>query len=258
MNRLDFDDAYRSLIIEQAFLEGRQYYIDRKERYWNTLTRLSYCLTPGSRVLDIGGGQFALLTQRLFQCQPEVADLDSRYRASVESAGIAFHHLNLVEDAFRFDHPFDLVIMGEVIGHVPVPPHVVFAKLASTLAPCGRIALTTPNLFRLRNVIRMLVAKPIFEHFVLPGKDMPPGHFTEYDLTQMRWQMEYAGLEVEVGENAQLDLGGATLLTRTVRRLLSPLLWLRPVWRDNLFVVGRKPSASAPSLKPAAAAQGTA
>lgn len=253
MNRRDFEEAYRSLIIEQAFLEGEQYYLDRKERYWNTLHRLSPFLAPGSRMLDIGGGQFALLTQRLFKCQPEVADIDSRYRASVESAGIVFHHLNLVEDAFRFDHPFDLVVLGEVIGHVPVPPHLVFTKLAATLAPGGRIALTTPNLFRLRNVIRMLIAKPLFEHFVLPGKDMPPGHFTEYDITQLRWQMEFSGLEVEVAEHAQLDLGGATLSTRVIRRLLSPLLWMHPVWRDNLFVVGRKPEVAVVSQARSAA-----
>ena len=229
MNRCDFDEAYRSLIAEQAFLEREQYYQDRKERYWNTLRRLSPFLSPGSRVLDIGGRRFALLTQRLFRCRPKAADIDSRYRASVESAGIVFHHLNLVQEAFRFDHPFNLVVLGEVIGHVPVPRHLVFTKLAAKLALVGRIAPTKPNLLRLHNVIRMLIAKPLFEHFVPPGKDMPPGHFTEYDVTQARWQMEFAGLEVDVAEYAQLNLGGATLSTRTIRSLLSSLLWLRPV-----------------------------
>lgn len=241
MNRQQFDDAYASLIIQQDFLEGAAYYRERKERYWNTLRKIAFCLEPGSQVLDIGGGHFALLTKRLFQARSELADLDSRYRASVDSAGIPFHHLNLVEDDFHFEHPFDLVILGEVIGHVPVPPHMVFAKLAATLAPGGRLVMTTPNLFRLRNVVRMLLAKPMFEHFVMPGRDRPPGHFIEYDLEQMKWQMAFAGLEVEVGEHAQLDLGGATFSARLIRRLLWPLLWLRPVWRDNLFVIGRKP-----------------
>lgn len=245
MNRSEFDAAYQSLILEQSFLEGSAYYLERKERYWNTLRRLEGCLLPGTRILDIGGGQFALLAQRLFQCRTEVADIDSRYRQSIDSAGIPFHHLNLVADDFRFDHPFDLVILGEVIGHVPVPPHVVFSKLSALLAPGGRIAITTPNIFRLRNLIRMVLAKPMFAHFVLPHKDMPPGHFIEYDLEQMVWQMQFAGLEVEAREHAQLDLGGATLSARLVRQMLSPLLQVRPVWRDNLFVLGRKPVGAA-------------
>lgn len=227
MNRQEFDEAYNSLIIQQNFLEGAAYYLDRRERYWNTLCKMTFCLTPGARVLDIGGGHFALLTQRLFKARSELADLDSRYRASVDSVGIPFHHLNLVEDDFRFEHPFDLVILGEVIGHVPVPPHLVFSKLAATLAPGGRLVMTTPNLFRLRNVVRMLLAKPLFEHFVMPGRDRPPGHFIEYDLEQMKWQMAFAGLEVEVGEHAQLDLGGATVAARLIRRFLWPALWLR-------------------------------
>ena len=246
MNRSEFDAVYRQLILDQSFLEGSSYYLERKERYWNTLARLEPFLEADARMLDIGGGQFALLAKRLFRCQSEVADLDSRYRTSIDSAGIPFHHLNLVEDDFRFEQPFQLVMMGEVIGHVPVPPHLVFEKLAATLAPGGRLVITTPNLFRLRNVIRMIRAKPLFYHFMQPYKDLPPGHFIEYDREHMEWQMRRASLDVEVSQHAQLDLGGATPSARVARRLIAPLLWLRPVWKDNLFVVGRKPQTATP------------
>ena len=33
MNRQEFDEAYNSLIIQQNFLEGAAYYLDRRERY---------------------------------------------------------------------------------------------------------------------------------------------------------------------------------------------------------------------------------
>lgn len=241
-DRRQFDDAYARLILKNTFLETPEYYEQRKERYWNTLRRLAPYLGQGKRVLDIGGGQFALLARDIYGTDSEVADLDSRYRASLDSAGISFHHLDLIKDEFRFERPFDLVMLGEVIGHVPAPPHWVFEKLSAVLHPGGRLALTTPNLFRLRNVVRMLVAKPIFTPFVMPEKDRPPGHFIEYDQPQLDWQLQQAGLEVEVSDHAQLDMGGATLGARVGRRLATPLYWVRPVLRDSLFMVGRKPA----------------
>lgn len=241
-DRSRFEEAYARLILKNAFLETPAYYEQRKERYWNTLRHLAPYLDQGKRVLDIGGGQFALLTRDLYGADSEVADLDSRYRASLDAAGIAFHHLDLIKDEFRFEQPFDLVILGEVIGHVPAPPHWVFEKLAAVLRPGGRLALTTPNLFRLRNVVRMLVAKPIFTPFVMPEKDRPPGHFIEYEQPQLEWQLQQAGLVVEVSEHLQLDMGGATSAARLGRRLATPLFWLRPVLRDSLLMVGRKPT----------------
>lgn len=239
-DRKRFEEAYERVILKNTFLETKAYYEQRKERYWNTLRHLAPYLV-GKRVLDIGGGQFALLTKALYGTDSEVADLDSRYRASLDSSGIAFHHLDLMKDEFRFERPFDMVILGEVIGHVPAPPHWVFEKLAAVLNPGGRLVLTTPNLFRLRNVVRMLMAKPIFTPFVMPEKDHPPGHFIEYEQPQLEWQLQRAGLMIEVSEHLQLDMGGSTLAARLGRRLAAPLFWMRPVLRDNLLMVGRKP-----------------
>ena len=241
--RAHFEKAYARLVLDKAFLEDKDYYLQRKERYRNTLHRLAPHLQPEARLLDIGGGQFALLTRELFGNHAEVADLDSRYRASIDSEGIFFHHIDLVKDDFVFETPFDVIVLAEVIGHVPVPPHIVFEKLAGALAPGGRLLVTTPNLFRLRNVIRMAFGRPIFTPFRLPEKDLPPGHFIEYDKPQLEWQMERAGMEVELSEHAQLDLGGATKRAVLGRLLASPLLTLRPVMRDYLLMVGRKPVA---------------
>ncbi len=119
-DRKRFEEAYERVILKNTFLETKAYYEQRKERYWNTLRHLAPYLV-GKRVLDIGGGQFALLTKALYGTDSEVADLDSRYRASLDSSGIAFHHLDLMKDEFRFERPFDMVILGEVIGHVPAP-----------------------------------------------------------------------------------------------------------------------------------------
>ena len=238
--RSRFDEAYGRLVLSNAFIETNDYYKQRKERYWNTLCLMKPFLVQGQRMLDIGGGQFALLTKALYGCDSEVADLDSRHRASIDSAGVAFHHLDLMKDDFRFERLFDLVMLGEVIGHVPAPPHWIFEKLGKILKDGGVLALTTPNLFRLRNVVRMMMAKPIFTPFVMPEKDRPPGHFIEYDQLQLEWQMREAGFIVELSKHVQLDMGGSTIRARVGRRMAAPLYRLRPVLRDNLLLVGRK------------------
>lgn len=244
-SRAAFEKAYSNLILGRSFLEPKEYYFQRKERYWNTLRKLDPFLRVVNSVLDIGGGQFALLTKELYRVAPEVLDLDARNRATVDREGIPFHHLDLVHDELRLPRRFDMVIMGEVIGHVPVPPHLVFEKLSAAMAAGGYLALTTPNLFRLRNLLRMLVAKPLFTPFVLPEKDSPPGHFIEYDQDLLEWQFRKAGFDVEVSEHVQLDLGGSTPTIRIARRLLIPLYAIRPVWRDNLLMVGRLPLTAA-------------
>jgi hypothetical protein len=59
----------------------------------------------------------------------------------------------------------------------------------------------------------------------------------------MEWQMREAGLELELSERAQLTWGGATRGARLARRMLRPALALRPLWRDNLVLLGRRPGA---------------
>ena len=83
---------------------------------------------------------------------------------------------------------YDLVVMAEVIEHLPVSPSHVFAFLASLLRPGGYLLLQTPNACSLSKRLRMLCGRNPFE---LIREDMHnPGHFREYTVRELA---DYAG-----------------------------------------------------------------
>jgi 2-polyprenyl-3-methyl-5-hydroxy-6-metoxy-1,4-benzoquinol methylase len=131
--------------------------------------------------------------------------------------------------------------MAEVIEHVPRPPHLVFADLKECLRPGGTLVITTPNLYRFRNRVRMALGQPIFDHFRYPQMDRPLGHFLEYSREQIEWHLREAGFEIRLSRLDQLDYGGASAGARLARQALRPLLWLRPLWRDSLVFLARRP-----------------
>lgn len=239
-----FREAYARTVEGRRFLEEQAYYDQFRDRYANTLryvTRALRDVPPPPRILDVGSGQLALLTRALFGAESEVADIDTRYTEALRAQGVGFFEVDLARGGPPPGPRYDLVILAEVIEHVPRPPHRVFEELAATLRPGGRLLVTTPNLYRLRNLLRLATGQPVFSFFREPARDRPLGHFVEYAKEQMDWQLREAGLEVELSERVQLSWGGASRRARLARKVLRPLLVARPLWRDNLVLLARKP-----------------
>jgi 2-polyprenyl-3-methyl-5-hydroxy-6-metoxy-1,4-benzoquinol methylase len=242
MTEARFDAIYDKHIRGGRFFEAHAYYDHFRDRYRNTLKWVSRVLPSGGRVLDIGSGQFAVLCRHLFECAADVLDIDTRSADALRANDVGFHALDLSRDVFAAERPYDLVVMAEVIEHVPTPPHVVFANLVPAIRPGGHLLITTPNLYRLRNLVRLLSGQRIFDYFLVPGPDQPLGHFLEYSREQLEWHVENAGLEIVESSIEQLSWGAATLAARLARRAVSPLLKARPLWRDNLVILARRPS----------------
>jgi 2-polyprenyl-3-methyl-5-hydroxy-6-metoxy-1,4-benzoquinol methylase len=254
-----FREVYDAVILGADFLEEHAYYEHYRERYWRTLGYIEPLLTqPHARVLDIGSGQFALLCRHLFDARCDVADIDSRHVEVLRRSGIGFQQVDLFRGAPVGREAYDLVVLAEVIEHVPRPPYLVFGELRACLRPGGRLLVTTPNLYRLRNVVRLALGRRVFDPFLVPEKDRPLGHFLEYDLGQLTWHMREAGFEVERATIDQLDHGGMSTGARLARQMLRPLLALRPLWQDNLVLVGRRPieQGASPSSHLAASSTG--
>jgi 2-polyprenyl-3-methyl-5-hydroxy-6-metoxy-1,4-benzoquinol methylase len=237
-----FREVYDATVLSGDFLEDRAYYHHYRERYWRTLGFIDDALPEPSRarLLDIGSGQFALLCRKLFGAHCDVADIDSRHVDVLKRNDVGFVQVDLTSGGVPAREPYDVIVMAEVIEHVPRPPHLVFADLRPAIVPGGRLILTTPNLYRLRNVVRLATGQRVFDTFRLPARDRPLGHFLEYDRKQLSWHLHEAGFEIEVAAIEQLDHGGASLPARLARQILRPVLAVRPLWRDNLVFVARR------------------
>src|SRR5215510_9221638 len=77
--RSRFDEIYDSFIVGGGFAESDHYYKVDKERYWRSLELLCELDIPApARLLEIGGGQMAILFKKLFDDDCAVADLSEQ------------------------------------------------------------------------------------------------------------------------------------------------------------------------------------
>jgi 2-polyprenyl-3-methyl-5-hydroxy-6-metoxy-1,4-benzoquinol methylase len=146
----------------------------------------------------------------------------------------------LLYDDIEDKNYYDLVILCEVIEHMPVPPYTILEKIKTWIKPGGWLFLTTPNLYRFRNLIRLALGMRVFDTFCIPEKGKSIGHPLEYSLSHLQWQLGQAGFQQIHIELKQLDNAGATLTSQLGRILASPFL-LRPLWRDKLVAIAQKP-----------------
>lgn len=241
ISREEFDKAYDEVIIENQFCEEPQYYQRERLRYFRTLKHvISLPLQRHIRVLEIGGGQISLLMKKIFEDICTLGDVNSEYKNSVTKFGMNFIPFDALHDDLNFENEYDLVIICEVIEHFPIPPHIVLKKIHRWIRPGGFLFLTTPNLYRLRNVIRLALGMPVFCHFFYPEKGTSIGHPLEYSSEHLAWQMKTAGFELCILKQVQLSNTGTSFNAKVGRTLLAPLFFIVSRWRDNLICAGRK------------------
>jgi SAM-dependent methyltransferase len=240
LERSDFSKAYQDTILSMPFFEVPDYYVRSKNRYFETLSCIcSLDLPQKAEILEIGGGQMALLMHRLFGDACTIGDVYDTFEAEIKSRHVDFRVMDLYRDENLGAKKYDLIILCEVIEHIPVPPDQILGKLKAILNPEGQIFLTTPNLYRLRNVLRLALGKRVFDYFYYPEPGQSLGHPLEYSLDHLCWHLERARLKIEKAELRQLSALGHSAFATTARLLLYPLLTLRPIWRDNLLIVAR-------------------
>lgn len=111
-------------------------------------------LARGKRVLNVGasGGvehylpdhQEAWLHRRLSSVAQETVGIDIDYDsiAYAASQGVKIQYGDC--ESIRFERPFDLIVMSDVIEHVSAPLRAI-DNLAGQLTSRGQLVITTPN-----------------------------------------------------------------------------------------------------------------
>lgn len=199
LDLLQFRNIFERYITGGEFNEDKSYYPRYKSRYefiLNRICRLTQYNKPVS-ILDIGGGQISLLANKLWGDAASVLDIGGSHLDYLRSEGVAASQWNLFSDPPipELASQFDIIVLSEVIEHIPLPGSVVMEKVSFFLKPSGTIILTTPNLYRWRNIVYMLFGKPILDHFQYPSSK-GLGHVIEYTVDHLTWQVKKAGLAV--------------------------------------------------------------
>jgi len=116
---------------------------------------------------------------------------------------------NVEEDPFP--HPtdsFDVVLFCEMIEHMLMDPMATLRQIHRVLKPGGTLILTTPNVARIDNVLRLLHGANLYDPYSGYG---PYGrHNREYTRHELHRLLDFAGFEVESSMTADGHQSDAT------------------------------------------------
>lgn len=257
-----FRETYERWIVRGRFNELPEYYPRYRSRYEGLLRR--FAAQAGDEpldVLDIGGGQLALLCSKLWDDRATAADVfadgrGDRRESYLRENGVATLGWNLAQEEAPCARRFDAVFFAEVIEHLPIPGYVALERLRRVLQPGGLLLCTTPNFYRLRNIVYVAIGKRIFDHFREPGEG-PLGHVIEYDEPRLRWQLDRAGFSDVRLEMCYFRHQPNQPLFRALSWLGKPL-FLVPRFRDSIVAFARTPADGSLALPPPQAARASA
>ena len=108
---------------------------------------------------------------------------------------------NVEEDIFPHpDDSFDVVLFCEMLEHMLMDPMHTLREIHRVLKPGGALVLTTPNVARIENVLRLVHGSNMYDPYSGFG---PYGrHNREYTRHELHLLLEFAGFEVESSKTA--------------------------------------------------------
>jgi SAM-dependent methyltransferase len=109
---------------------------------------------------------------------------------------LASRHFNLEEERFPYDDgSFELVLFCEIIEHLLMDPTHALREINRTLTAGGSIILTTPNVARLDNVLRLIRGAGIGDPY--SGNGAYGRHNREYTLHELSRLLAFTGFEID-------------------------------------------------------------
>jgi methionine biosynthesis protein MetW len=147
----------------------------------------------GARVLDVGcaTGSHTLKFTHGKKCQVLGIEPDAARAAVARSRGLDVVTGVLDEELLRTRGPFDLIIFGDVLEHVPGPASLLNLAKAG-LAPGGIIAASVPNVAHW--TVRVLLLFGRFDY--KPSGIMDATHLRWFTQKSFRSLFEHAGMKV--------------------------------------------------------------
>lgn len=169
-----------------------RYLYESRSRVEYTIDALQPLDLRGKKVCEIGFGAIGLGIYLGFKADVDAYDVSNMFSRICEDFGITHTIVDLNSpEGIHLNRTYDLIILCEVIEHLNRWPVSVLLDLYKYLEPGGKLLITTPNLLRLTNRIRMLTGKRLFAHFIQEHLIM--GHLREYTQDELDFLLRQAG-----------------------------------------------------------------
>jgi len=169
-----------------------QYLHRSSERLLYTAGLLKVLGIAGKRACELGPGGLGLVCARQFGSRLDAYDcVDEFFRTVYEQHAIPWHRLDMNFSSRLGQNNYDFIIFCEVFEHLARWPIETLAELRQGLKAGGVLLLTTQNLHRLSQRIRMLRGKTLFAPFV--KEELCMGHLREYAPAELGLLLHRAG-----------------------------------------------------------------
>lgn len=241
--------------------------LKNRDRFWLALRVASRYFPPGSfAVADLGTYPGTLLRILRHFLPPERCRLigvglltsDDFRRAMGEACAAEILTVNLDprNDQLRGkgypisiplkDGSVEFVFALEVVEHLVSPSHL-FAEAFRICAPGGYLLVTTPNVTRIGNVLKLLIGRSNFDRLTPPdyenSEDEWRPHFREYTMAEVTDFFRRVGFHVverhwTIAEDTHYNVKS---MTQRLIDLAKLPFYVVPHLRGNLLMVGRKP-----------------
>ena len=187
-------------------------------RWWNgTDNQGQYSVCAGEVMLDVGcGNGTSLLEAKALGAKAFGIEADPNVKPIAAALGLTIHFGNLQDQPFP-EQAFDLIIMNQVIEHLPDPDQGL-RELSERLAPNGRMVLVFPNTASLWR--RLSGSRWINWHI--------PYHLHHFDRKHFEHMARRCGLEVVYSRTITPNIW--TLLQLRANRYQPQLGQPNPIW----------------------------
>lgn len=189
-------------------------------------------------ICEIGFGAIGIACHLELGARVDAYDVSDAYKATCDHLGIPWRFLDLSEKINMPENSgkYDFIIFCEVIEHIPRSPVDILRELRSWLKPGGVLLVSTVNLVRLSNRLRMLAGREIFARHE-PGTFVM-GHHREYTIEEMGVYLKNAGYtEVNPYFYAQPDLRYPFLLQQGYNLIVK----FFPTFSNLIFALAKNP-----------------
>ena len=217
-----------------------EYFLFHIDRYRFLLKMLNDFKKGKQKFLDIGASPYHLtigagkLGYDVFGLNSMGDEEESRKRK--EKFNFIVKNCDLGKNYFPFENNFfDLILFSETLEHFNFHPLAVFCEIFRVLKPGGKVIITTPNLLRLNNRVKMFIGKSI--NWNIKDNFTAMTHWREYAAFEIICLFEEAELKIETVRYKNFDYPDINKWVKIIDGIATLFF---PSLRGNLIIIAEK------------------